>query len=226
VIAPEDEDLIQASIDGALDAPGRARLAERMLSDPEIRRRHEQFKRLAFLMDGLAPAQLPEGFAAHVHAAVQQAPAHNRQRLPQHWGWRLAASLAGVVLVGAVVVAVIGGNRPSSEEVAGTLSPHSGKVLDTVQVGGGALSGRVTLTREGDALSLLIDLQADAPISVLVVSGEHTLTLEGVGRQQDREARRVALPGFSPDVATVNLTFLVEGKESGGVTLRAAAASR
>ena len=138
-------------------------------------------------------------------------------------GWRYAAVIAGVVAAGAVVLQTVRGPGPAPSEVVGTMSAPSATVLDTVQLANGPVSGRVSLYREPSGLGLRFELVAGSPIDVLVTGGGHSLRINGVAATDKPGATStVGLPGFPADVGTLELAFLVGGRQAGTATLRTA----
>jgi hypothetical protein len=215
-------DLAQADVDGALDERGRAELARALLADRELRALHADLKRVAAALEAIEPVEPPPGFAADLLAALPHRTARGGGAGWRSGRWLRAAMLAGAVLAGAIVVAVVEGLRPPASDVAGTLTDgRASRPLDTVQLAGGPVSGVVRLMRDGSGLSIALDVHASEPVDVLVVSGEHTLKIEGAGtRSGDGRQGEVALPGVGSDAGTINLTFLIGGVEVGWATLR------
>ena len=218
---PQQLALIHAEIDGELDAAGRAELARWVLADPEGRALREELRRLCAALDSLPAVDPPEGLRTSVLAALPPSYAERRQSWTP--GWRYAALIAGVVVAAAVVLQTVRGPGPAPSEVSGTISAPVATVLDTVQLANGPVSGHVSLYREPSGLGLRFDLVASSPIDVLVTGGGHTLRINGVAATDKPAAvATAALPGFPADVQTVNLAFLVGGRQAGAATLRTA----
>jgi hypothetical protein len=138
--------------------------------------------------------------------------------------WRYAAVLAGVLLTGTIVFRIMDfGQQPAVNEMAGTLAdPRAATTLDMVQLTQGAVSGRVSLIREGTGLGLALDLAASAPVDVLVASEGHSLRVNGLGPKGNHGPgpTTVALPGFASDGQAVSLTFLIGEQEVARAVLR------
>jgi hypothetical protein len=102
--------------------------------------------------------------------------------------WRYAAVLAGVLLTGAIVFRMMDfGQTPAATEMAGTLvSPHAAVTVDMVQLSPGAVSGRVSLIRDGAELGVALELTAGAPVDVLIASEGHSMRVNGLGSQAAR----------------------------------------
>lgn len=218
---PRQLELIHAEIDGELDAAGRAELARWVLADPEGRVLREELRRLCAALDSLPAVEPPEELRSTVLAALPQTYVEPQRSWTP--GWRYAALVAGVLAAGAVVLQTVRGPGPAPSEVAGTMSAPSAKVLDTVQLANGPIAGHVSLYREPSGLGLRFDLVGSSPIDVLVTAGGHALRINGVAATDKPGATTtVALPGFPVDVQTVDLAFLVAGRQAGMATLRTA----
>src|SRR6202035_177606 len=80
-----------------------------------------------------------------------------------------AALIAGVLAAGTFVYETLDGPRPATSDVAGTMAAAGAPTtLDTVRLGNGAVSGRVSLYRDRAGLGLEFELVASAPVDVLV----------------------------------------------------------
>jgi len=119
--------------------------------------------------------------------------------------------------------ASLDGQRPGSAELAGTITaPRAPVTIDAVRLNGGPLTGRVSLYRDARGLALAFDLATNAPVDVIIVSGEHTLRVSGLNQKGSGGApTEVALAGFDTDgPQTVDITFLLSGREVRSATLR------
>jgi hypothetical protein len=94
--------------------------------------------------------------------------------------------------------------------------------VDTVHLGNGVVSGRVSLYRDRAGLGLEFELVATAPVDVLVASDGHTIRVNGLGVRDAPGGLRttVALPAFGRSGEVVNVTFLMAGRQVGRATLR------
>jgi hypothetical protein len=111
----------------------------------------------------------------------------------------------------------------ASSDAAGTMaSAPAPTIIDTVRLGSGPVSGRVSLYRDPKGVGLAFELAASAPVDVLISSGGHTLQVNGVGGQDKPAGSRttVPLPDFGTGGQAVDLTFLMAGRPVGGATLR------
>ena len=86
----------------------------------------------------------------------------------------------------------------------------------------------MSLYRDRRGLGLRFEVSAGTPVDVLIASDGHTLRINGVG-SQDKPAQgkpgvlAVALLGFRMGGQTVDLTFLMAGRQVGSATLRTVA---
>jgi hypothetical protein len=223
MVDPKYVELINAEIDGELDARQRAELSARLLSDPVARALRDEMHRLCKALDEVGPVDPPPQLRAEILAALPQMQVRKSKTQWSVPKWRFAAALAGVLITGTIVFRVIDNQQQAASEMAGTLAaPRAPTAVDMVQLGQGPVSGRVSLVQDGAKLSLALELVANAPVDVLVASEGHSLRVNGVGGQAARatEPTMVALPGFGSDGQPVNLTFLMGGREVARATLK------
>jgi hypothetical protein len=212
--------LIHAEIDGELDATGRAELARWLLADPEGRALRDDLRRLCTALDSVPAVEPPEQLRGSILAALP----HMYKERRRSWapGWRYAALIAGVVAAGAVVLRTVSGPGPAQSDVTGTMSAPVAALIDTVQLAGGPVSGHVSLYREPSRLALNFDLVASSPVDVVVTAGSHSVRVSGLGTTEQKVAppTTVVLVGFPAEVQTVDLAFLMGGRQVGTATLR------
>ena len=215
--------LIHAEIDGELSTAERGELARRVLGDPHTRAVREELRQLCAALEAIPVVDPPARLQTNILAALPPSNVHpHRVALPP-LRWRYAAVIAGVLAVGGVVFATLDGQRPGSAELAGTITaPRAPVTIDAVRLNGGPLTGRVSLYRDARGLALAFDLATNAPVDVIIVSGEHTLRVSGLNQKGSGGApTEVALAGFDTDgPQTVDITFLLSGREVRSATLR------
>jgi anti-sigma factor RsiW len=215
--------LIHAEIDGELNERQRAELARALLADPEARAAREGLKRVCAALDVLEDVDPPQQLRQSILDALQQS---TPSRAPSWWlapRLRYAALIAGVLAVGTILYETVEGPRPATSDVAGTMAAAGAPTtLDTVSLGNGVVSGRVSLYRDRTGLGLRFELVASAPVDVLVASDGHTLRVNGLGVRDAPGGPRttVALPGLGRSGEAVDVTFLMGGREVGRATLR------
>jgi hypothetical protein len=216
--------LIHADIDGELDGQQRHELARYLLADPEARALREDLRRLCTMLDALGDVDPPPQLRQSILDALPQS---TPPRARSWWSaprLRYAALIAGVLAAGTVVYETVNGPRPAASDVAGTMAEAGARAMvDTVRLGNGPVSGRVSLYRDSAGLGLKFELVASAPVEVLVASEGHTLRINGLGGPEGSGGlpTAVPLPGFEMRGEAVDVTFLMDGREVGSATLRA-----
>ena len=213
-------ELLHAEIDGELDAHGRAELARALLADPETRALRDDLRRLTGRLDAIGHVEPPAELVGSVLRALPPAnssPARSGRSAGRGAGnWRYAAMLAGAIVAGTVLLRVTTGQLTPETEVAGTLAgPRATETLDSASISGVA-TGRATLIRDTSGLQLAVELTAGTPVDLQIASGEHSLTINGLGAGRTV----VGLPGFSDQGQPVRLTFSVNGREVGRASCR------
>jgi hypothetical protein len=215
--------LIYADIDGELDARQRHELARYLLADPEARALREDLRRLCTTLDALGDVDPPQQLRQSILDALPQ----STTALTRSW-WsaprlRYAALIASVLAAGTVVYETVEAPGPATDAAGTMAAPAARATVDTVRLGNGPVSGRVSLYRDRTGLGLKFELVASAPVDVLVASDGHTLRVNGLGGREGRGGPRtaVALPGFEMRGEAVDLTFLMDGRPVGSATLRA-----
>lgn len=217
-----DLELVNAEIDGELDVRQRGELARQLLAEPGTRAARDQLHRLCERLDEIEYAEPPAELRANILQALPAATVpltRYRKSLPR---WRYAALIAGLVGAGALVFETVRGPGPATSEMAGTMAAAGGPVaLDTVSLGSGPVIGRVSLHRDGAGLSVALELAAEAPVDVLVVSEGRTFRINGLGTESASAGPSVvALPGPVARGQAVELTFLISGRQVGRATLK------
>jgi len=216
--------LIHAEIDGELDGPQRAELARALLADPEAQALREDLRRVCAALDALEDVGPPQQLRQSILDALPQSTPSRT------WSWwsaprlRYAALIAGVLAAGTILYETVEGPRPAPSDVAGTMAAVGAPTtLDTVRLGNGVVSGRVSLYRDRAGLGLQFELVASAPVDVLVASDGHTLRVNGLGERDGPGGppTAVALRGFGMGGEAVDVTFLMAGRQVGRATLRA-----
>jgi anti-sigma factor RsiW len=225
MVDPTQLALIHAEIDGELDDRQRAELSRHLLADPALRALRDEMRRLCRALDAVPQADPPARLYADILAALpQMQPREGRPATP--WvQWRYAAVLAGVLLTGTIVFRIMDfGQERSATEMAGTLvAPRAAVTLDMVQLSAGAVSGQVSLIRNGTELGVAMQLAASVPVDVLIASGGRSVRVNGLGPRGNHGAgtETISLAGFGSNGQAVNLTFLIGEREVGRAVLRA-----
>jgi anti-sigma factor RsiW len=224
MVDPGQLELIHAEIDGELDDRQRAELSRGLLVDPALRALRDEMRRLCLALDAVTQVEPPEQLRADILAALPQMRArHSRVAWPA-LRWRYAAVLAGVLLTGAIVFRIMDfGQKPAANEMAGTLAAARAAVtVDVVQISQGAVTGRVSLIRDGADMGLAVELAASAPVDVLIAGGGRSVRVNGLGPRGHHGAGLTTIPlaGFGSGGQPVNLTFLIGDREVARAVLR------
>ncbi len=216
--------LIHGEIDGELDGRQRAELASALLADPEAQALREDLRRVCAALDALEGVDPPPQLRRSILDALPQSTSSRARSWWSAPRLRYAALIAGVLAAGTIVYETLDGPRPAASDVAGTMAAAGALTsVDTVRLGNGVVSGRVSLYRDRAGLGLEFELVASAPVDVLVASDGHTLRVNGLGMRDAPGGPRtaVALRGFGSSGEAVDVTFLMAGHEVGRATLRA-----
>jgi hypothetical protein len=218
--------LIHAEIDGELDARQRSELARRLLSDPEARALREDLRRLCSALDAVPEVEPPTSLSTKILNALPP-PA----RLPARasWAatrWRYAALVAGLIAGGAVVFETLQGPGPAITEVAGTMAAsRATTTLDSVRLGDGPITGRVSLYRDAAGLGVAFEVVAVHPVDALITGAGPALRVHDVGRTAGPagSAAEVPLTSWVADQRAVTVTLLMAGHPVGTAVLQAPA---
>ena len=106
----DQDDLLQAYCDGALDPATAAEFERRMTSDKSLRARHDQIMTLRAALHALPQDAVPPGLLMRVTSAV------DAELLSQEgWSWQsmAASALIGAVLAGSVMLTI---NRSNARQ--------------------------------------------------------------------------------------------------------------
>src|SRR5438477_11032083 len=215
--------LIGEEAKGELTGLRRGELARCVLADPDLRVLREDFQRLCAALEKLEDIEPPPELRESILDALPQSTAGPARSWWSGPRMRYAALIAGVLIAGTVVYESLHGLRPSPSDVAGTMAPADAPTtVDTVRLDNGVVLGRVSLYRDRRELGLRFEVSAGAPVDVLVASDGHTLRINDVA-SQDKPGQgkpgvlTVGMPGLRMGGQTVNLSFLVAGRQEGEI---------
>jgi hypothetical protein len=224
--------LINADIDGELDAGQRAELARLLLADPKARALRDGLKQLCQTLDAVELVEPPSDLRDSILAAVPQ-----RIRPPRRSGlasrstivaWRYAAMLAAILIAGGLLSELARSPGPPPTEVVGTIAlAPAATLVDTVQLGKGPISGRVSLYRDRATLALRFEITANTPLAARIASEGLVLRIDGVGLGAPDGHNAlgahpaVPLPGVPMNGQNIEVTLLSDGHAIGTATLRA-----
>ena len=104
--APASNERLSAFVDGELEAPARDEIVDALYEDPELRRTWERFHLIGDAMRGTGPVPGADAIAQHLGATlagesvVRLKPRARRSRLRPLAGLALAATIAGIAILG------------------------------------------------------------------------------------------------------------------------------
>jgi len=222
---PSDLALIHADIDGELDEHQRAELARRLLADPELRAVRDSLRQLCRDLDQLPQIEPPLQLRRSVLRRLPPEPRSggglwsgggpwSGRPTPQ---WRYAAMLAAALVGGALLYKSGVGRGPDPNDLAGTMSAagaRTSRLLDSTHVDLGQVTGQISLSRtEANDLRVNVALASSSPVDVMIASGGRSFRI-------DSPRTAVVLPGPGTPGQTLQLTFLVAGRQIGAAQLR------
>ena len=239
-IDPKYFELIQAEIDGEIDAAGKAELETFLAESEEGRTVYEELEMLCRSLDGM-PSMDPPPHLRHVllnQAPVKAAPRPSPGLVQRLFSGPLLG-YAGVFAAGvALTLALVDSDqisRGAFDDVTGLV----GTIADpefvvprhaTVSVDESVIAGTVTLRSTGPILIVDFDLAAKQPVEIIAGYSDRTIwfngfaQLESTGTNVAADASTVTLviegkrryafylnnPGLRP--ATIDLRFMANGE--------------
>jgi hypothetical protein len=239
-IDPKYFELIQAEIDGEIDAAGKAELETFLAESEEGRAVYEELETLCRSLDGL-PAIDPPPHLRHVllnqapvKAAPQPAPGFVQRLFSGPLLGYVGVFAAGVALTLALVDSgqISKGAFDDVAGLVGTIADSSFVVPEhgTISVDESAVAGTVTLRSTGPILIVDFDLSANQPVEIVAGYSDRSIwfngfaQLESTGTSIAAEPGAVAVemdgkrryavylnnPGMRP--ATIDLRFMADGE--------------
>jgi hypothetical protein len=216
-------ELLNAELDGELDAAGRTELEQLLSGSPEARARRDELRRVVDALSHLKPVEPPSDLRESVLSALRPGGAKvvpfRGTRVQPRWVPYAGALAAGVAL-GAISLSLY--NAPRSEfdaaSLAGTMADPEhrspGQLLDRVDLRANGLRGSASL-HEADGLWVVeFDLQSDAPVEVIATYDGTLVRLQGFVRPAPTSEAVLAGPG--------RLSFVNEGAQHAAIYLRPA----
>lgn len=166
-VDPRTLELIQAELDGELDAAGQAELSARLADDAEARVQREQLQRMAQTLSQLAPVEPPAGLSQRWQSARAVAPVTLRQPARRRWIGRGGLAMAAATLLCALALGLsdMGRQQLDSRDLVGTLGPDAGAGR-TVPVELDGVRGSIALASGASGWDLVFDLDSAEPVAV------------------------------------------------------------
>ena len=205
--------LINAELDGEIDAAGKAELETVLESSAEARALRAELARLASLMDELPEQEPPAGLAGRILGRVRLPDTAGGARgsgvslsgwfasfRPAQAGLAFAAGL--LLTVGFYEVARNGKAPAELSSMVGTMvanpAAESGRLRDSWSIAEPGLNGTVTLGEVGRFLVLSFDLESESQTEIVVELAEAGLGFGGIAHA-------------SADSSIVNESYQVSG---------------
>ena len=193
MIDQENSELVQAGVDGELDADGQRRLEARLAGSPDARALHEDLTRLAAFIDRAPELPFPDS----LHDAIVR-----KVELPQPSPWQrwfrfsewpgvLRYGLAGAAAMMLTAAVYQAGDQldPARgyQDLVGTIAaggPDARKV-DEVVFGGADARGEARLLTNPDGYALAVELNLAAPTELAITLPDETLRFNAFAQGSD-----------------------------------------
>jgi len=217
--------LIHAELDGDLTGQQRGELARLLLADPQVRALRDELRGLCSRLDAVGKVEPPPQLKDSILNRLPSVPVATNYRNASFGRWRLAAMVAGLLVAGTIVFETVQGPAPGSRETAGTMAADASAV-DSVSVGNGPVTGRVTLYSDKAGLALGLELSSAEPVDVLIASGGQSFRINGLGSSNPAGSTRqtIALPGVRMQGQEIELSFQMGERTVSRATLHAPSA--
>ena len=217
--------LIHGDLDGELSSEQRADLARLLLADPQARALRAQLQGVSDRLGAIGqvePApELKDSILKRL-PSVSVAVGATAHRSGSFGRWRVAALFAGLLTAATIVYETVRGPAPASRETVGTMAADASKVVDSVIVAGGPVTGRVTLYRDRSGLAVGLELSAADHVDVLISTAGHSFRINDlVSGPAGSVHRTAALPGVRMQGQGIEVSFLIGGRTVSAATLHA-----
>ena len=176
MIDQKDSELVQAGIDGELDAEGQRRLEALLAASPEARDLHEDLSRLVDFIDRAPDLPVPDSLHDSIVRIVS---------LPEPAPWRrwfrfselpgvLRYGLAGAAAMVLTVAVYQAGDqldpKRGYEDLVGTIvsGGTDARKIDEVSFGGADARGQARLLANPDGYNLAVELDLAAPTELSI----------------------------------------------------------
>ena len=226
------QELMQAAIDGELDATGQSELTRCVDADPLVAQQYADWRALSARLDAIPLEPAPADLLIQIRAALPPVAVPSvaapfvALRLRRRWyaapgSWRYAAAFAGVVLVAGLFFYRGAELDAPLDQMTGTLvrSRSAAVELDHARVDWPAVQGQLTLYQEGAGLSVAFEGHNSAPIQAWVVYGGEKTPLANLNKTVGNQSFKVALPEAIRATEPIEWVFVQEGTPLGQVTL-------
>ena len=220
-IDPKYFELIQADIDGEIDAAGKAELENFLAESEEGRAVYEELETLCRSLDGLPEIEPP----AHLrHVLLNQAPVKAAPRPEPGLLQRLfggpALGYVGVFAAGAALTLALVDSDQISQGAFDEVTGLVGTIADpkfsapehgTISIDESEVAGTVTLRSTGPLLIVDFDLSARQPVEIVAGYSDKTIWFNGFAQLEST--------GTSIAAETGAVTLKMDGKRRYAVFL-------
>jgi len=200
--APVDQrtlGLINAGIDGELNAIEQDELDRLLLNSESVRQFYNDLRTVTNLLDDLPQLEPPTYLQSAIERQVRLPADNATQRKPSGlfaWldssRWRTGLALAAGVILTVSLYEM--GSKPVSIEdsrnMTGTIIKHGnasrqGEVIDSLRLDSAQLAGLVELRSENGLFTVDVQLNSGVPVDVVVDFAGRGLVLEGASNSSD-----------------------------------------
>lgn len=245
---PRSIELIQARLDGEISAAERQELESRLQADPELAGLEEKLAALTDVLARVEAVEPPAGLRKRIISAVVPSPRRSnatpvapRWRLPQVFGYGMAAAFGAAVAAIALQIGSFGEpGRTDVSALIGTMSSYpgsqtgqqasAGESAQRIVLDSAALSGSIDTYARGGVVILEFDLAATRPVEIMADYSPSRLSFSGFARSGDAVASLNTGPGqlrmsaqkdhryavlFNPDGqagSIIELRFVADGR--------------
>lgn len=207
-------ELINADIDGELDAAGKRELADYLAGNEDAQQAYDELAALCGKLDAVESVEPPQHLKYAILDAVPKQSA--RPEVPAESGWRNIFAIPvfrHAVAFGAGVfmtLALVNSNQVSNQAfddvtgLVGTISEQAPTGYETINLTSNELAGTVSIKKNGDLAVLDFSLTAAGPVQIVADFPERDLWFRGFAQLENDNASVSADPG--------SVTMNMEGK--------------
>jgi anti-sigma factor RsiW len=193
-------ELINADLDGELDAGERAELQRRLDSDPEARNMSEQLARIAGSLGRLQPEAPPAGLQGQILQAIQPTAKvlPFRSRTPQYVRYTMALAAGIAIAVVGIQFSGMSGASLEADQVVGTIGRQAvtpSPMVSQIALQAAGLKGSVGLSPDQGGWQLVFDIASDQPVTVTATYADTAFSLNAYAPENAGAGTVSATPG-------------------------------
>jgi len=214
-------DLINADIDGEIDAAGKSELDAFLAENDGARSMHAELATLCGSIESIEPESPPPHLKHVIMNSVKPTPVKTEppgvlESLFASPTLKYVGTFAAGVLL---TLSILSSDRISNEAfddvtgLVGTISdPVSGNLINTVAIDDAQVAGQVSLRSSGSMLILDFDLVANSPVEIEADYADRTIWFNGFAQLESS--------GTTISAKTGSVTLAMEGKRRYAVYLQ------